>query len=147
MASVLIVVFVYDLKHYLILDKVIFPALAIALVAAIFLPQIPFLSALIGSAVTGGFFLLLVLLSKERWMGWGDVKLGFLIGLVVFWPQTIALLLLAFVGGSIVSLLLVSLKIKSMKDAVPFGTFLAAAAIACFIFGQPLVNWYLGLIM
>jgi len=145
--AVMIVVFVYDLKHYLILDKVLLPAGVIAVIAMLFLPQIDIWRALLSSAIVGGFFLVLVLISKERWMGWGDVKLGFLVGLILPWPLTIVLLLLAFVGGSVISLLLVGLKIKSMKDAVPFGTFLAAATIVTLIWGQALASWYLGFLM
>ena len=145
--SVMIVIFVYDLRHYLILDKVLLPTAVIAFAAPVFLPQISLPWALVSSGVIGGFFLVLVLLSKERWMGWGDVKLGFLVGLILPWPLTIVVLLLAFVGGSVISLLLVGLKIKSMKDSVPFGTFLAAATIITLIWGQAIADWYLGLIM
>ncbi|MFC1721991.1 prepilin peptidase [Patescibacteria group bacterium] len=144
--AVLILIFVYDLRHLLILDKVVFPVLVISFIAVLFLPQIPLGWALLSSGITGGFFLFLVLLSKEKWMGWGDVKLGFLIGLVIPWPQTLLLLLIAFVGGSIISLILVALKVKGMKDAVPFGTFLTAAAIVMLIWGQPVIDWYMGLL-
>ena len=137
---------VYDLRHFLILDKVVYPALAVAVVAALFLPEIPLGWAFLSSAVVGGFFLFLVLLSKEKWMGWGDVKLGFLLGLLIPWPGTLVLLLIAFVVGSIISLTLVALKIKGMKDAVPFGTFLAATTIFMLIWGQPVVDWYINLL-
>lgn len=144
--SVAILVFVYDLKHYLILDVVIYPALAVTLVAVLFLPQYDFWRALIGSGVVGGFFLILVLLSRETWMGWGDVKLGFWLGLALGWPLCLPLLLIAFVGGSVVVLLLMWLKLKGWKDAVPFGTMLTAAAVLTLFVGQGLIEWYLGLL-
>ncbi len=145
--SVSIIVFVYDLKHYLILDKVIYPALAVTFIAVLFLPQFDFWRALIGSGVVGGFFLILVLLSKETWMGWGDVKLGFLLGLVVGWPLCLPLFLIAFVGGSAVALLLMGLKLKGWKDSVPFGTMLTAAAVITLFVGQKLIDWYFGLLV
>lgn len=146
MIAVFVLIAIYDLRHYLILDKVVIPALVVAVVAAIFLPEIPIWQALLSSGVIGGFFLFLVLLSKEKWMGWGDVKLGFLIGLVLPWPQTLLLLLVAFVGGSVIALLLVAFKVKGMKDAIPFGTFLAAAAIVMLIWGQQMTDWYMRLL-
>ncbi len=144
--SILIVIFVYDLKHYLILDKVVFPSIVVAFLFALFLPQISIFGALLGSVVIGGFFLVLVLLSKEKWMGWGDVKLGFLLGLLIPWPMSLVLLFIAFVGGSLISLLLMGLKIKGLKDAVPFGTFLTAATVVTFFFGQSIIDWYLRLL-
>ena len=144
--SVLIIVFVYDLKHYLILDKVVYPALAVTFIAVIFLPQFNFWHALLGSGIVGGFFLILVLLSRETWMGWGDVKLGFWLGLALGWPLCLPLLLIAFVGGSVVALLLMWLKLKGWKDTVPFGTMLTAAAVATLLVGQKLIDWYLGLL-
>lgn len=144
--SVLIVVFVYDLKHGLILDKVVYPALIVTFIAVLFLPQFDFWKALMGSAVVGGFFLILVLLSRERWMGWGDVKLGFLLGLAIGWPLCLPLLFIAFVGGALVASLLMGLKLKGFKDTVPFGTMLAAAAIITLFVGPKIVGWYMGLI-
>lgn len=144
--SVMVVVFVYDLKHGLILDKVVYPALAVTFIAVLFLPQFDFWKALIGSAVVGGFFLILVLLSRETWMGWGDVKLGFLLGLAIGWPMCLPLLFIAFVGGAVVAGILMALKVKGLKDTVPFGTMLAVAAIITLFVGPRIVGWYLGLL-
>ncbi|EKD49859.1 MAG: type II secretory pathway, prepilin signal peptidase PulO [uncultured bacterium] len=137
--SALVVVFVYDLKYYLILDKVVFPAIVVAFIAALVLPDANIWNALLGSAICGGFFLILVLLSKEKWMGAGDAKLGFLVGLIVPFPEVFVLLIIAFVGGSIISLFLVALKKKTMKDAVPFGTFLAASAVISMFVGKEII--------
>ena len=79
-------------------------------------------------------------------MGWGDVKLGFWLGLALGWPLCLPLLLIAFVGGSVVALLLMWLKLKGWKDTVPFGTMLTAAAVATLLVGQKLIDWYLGLL-
>ncbi len=144
--SVLIVVFVYDLKHGLILDKVVYPALVVTFIAVLFLPQFDFWHSLIGSGVVGGFFLILVLLSRETWMGWGDVKLGFLLGLAIGWPLCLPLLFIAFVGGAVVVLLLMGLKLKGLKDTVPFGTMLTAATMVTLFWGQWIIDWYMGML-
>ena len=74
-ASVLIIIFVYDLKHYIIPDKILFPAIAIAVIYDLIPPYnwsnifYIFLAAVIASA----FFLIIFLVSKGRAMGFGDV--------------------------------------------------------------------------
>lgn len=120
-SAVLIVVFVYDLKHYLIPDKVIYPALAIGVIFG-WRNWLAFL-------IAGGFFLILVLVSRERWMGWGDVKLATLMGLILGWPDVLTALMIAFVSGALVGLSLILLKKKTMKSQIPFGPFLAGATI------------------
>ncbi|MDP3740921.1 MAG: prepilin peptidase, partial [bacterium] len=62
--SFLIIIFVYDLKHYLILDKVVFPAAALAAIYQFL--QGNFWNGLLGAAVLAGFFGLLYFVSKGK---------------------------------------------------------------------------------
>ena len=142
--SFLIVIFVYDLKHYLILDKVVFLAAGLALVYQTWQGNVQ--NALLGAGLLSGFFLLLYLVSKGRWIGFGDVKLGIFLGLLVPFPETIILFFLAYIIGAVVSVFLVSLKIRSMKDPVPFGTFLTFGAFIAMLWGRQLVEWYFRII-
>ena len=103
------------------------------------------LYTLIASLVIAVFFLLLIVLTKGRGMGGGDVKLGFLIGLVVGFPASIVAIFLAFVLGALYSVGLVLLKKKSVKDAIPFGPFLILGCFIALFFGQSLIQWYLKL--
>ncbi len=143
-ASFLIVIFVYDLKHYLILDKVVFPAAALATVYQI--TQGRLIEGLYGVLILSGFFGLLYAVSRGRWIGMGDVKLGLFLGMLVPFPETIAVFFLAYFSGAIVSVCLMFLGIKSLKDRVPFGTFLTFAAILAMLWGGELISWYLNLI-
>ncbi|MDZ4243566.1 MAG: prepilin peptidase [Candidatus Doudnabacteria bacterium] len=143
-ASFLIVIFVYDLKHFLILDKVVFPAALIALVYQVY--QGNWENALLGGALLFGFFGLLYLVSGGRWIGFGDVKLGLFLGLLVAWPQTLALFFLAYFSGAIFALALVLLRQKKMSDRLPFGTFLTFAAFLAMLWGEGIVEWYFGII-
>jgi len=145
--SIFVVVFVYDLKHYLILDKVIVVGATVAVIASIFLGKPDFPRAILGSLSAGGFFALLVLISRGRWMGGGDVKLGFLIGLIIGWPSVLVALFLAFLSGSIVGILLIAFKKKTLKSAVPFGTFLAVATIVVMLLGDRILDWYLSFVV
>ena len=135
----LLVIFVYDLKHYLIPDKIIYSAIIITLLNFwVLRAQIynPFLAAFLAS----GFFLSLVLISKGKWLGLGDVKLAVLMGLVLGWPNILLSLFLAFMSGAMVGLGLIIAGKKSIKSQIPFGPFLSGATILMIIFGQYLTN-------
>src|SRR3989344_1005869 len=85
----LIVIFVYDLKHYLILDRVVIPAAVLALIYQVW--QGNFFNSIWGALALSGFFALLYFFSKGRWIGLGDVKLGIFLGILIPWPQTLVL--------------------------------------------------------
>lgn len=116
----LIIIFVYDLKHYLILDRVVLPAAIFAILGSLF-TSVGIVSALLGSVVAGIFFLLLFLISRGKWMGGGDVKLAFVIGLMLGWPNILVGLLLAFVMGAIFGVGLMLSKKKKWKDKLEKG--------------------------
>jgi prepilin signal peptidase PulO-like enzyme (type II secretory pathway) len=101
----------------------------------------------VGSALLlGGFFWLLIFITKGKGMGGGDVKLAFLIGLINGFPFNIIAIVLAFVIGAAVSGVLMMFKKKGMKDVIPFGPFLITGSVVAFVFGQQLLNWYVGLL-
>ncbi len=142
--SFLIVIFVYDLKHYLILDKVVFPAAAIALIYQGYQGNLK--NAFLEALFLAGFFAILYFVSRGRWIGFGDVKLGIFLGFLVPWPQTLVLFFSAYFIGALVSLVLIFLKTKKFSDQVPFGTFLTIAAFLAMLWGEQLIDWYFGLI-
>ncbi|MBU4360302.1 prepilin peptidase [Patescibacteria group bacterium] len=151
--SFLIIIFVYDLKYYLILDKIVIPAIIIvAIFQAIFLILnkdplfIIHYSLFIASAVViSGFFLIQFLVSKGKWIGGGDIRLGFLMGIILGWPMGLVALFLSYIFGLAVSLPLLILGKKKMKSEVAFGTFLVTGTIITMFYGQQILNWYLNL--
>lgn len=143
-ASFLIVIFVYDLKHYLILDKVLLPAVISALGYDIWFKN--FQAGLWGAGLLAGFFALLYLVSRGRWIGAGDIKLAVFLGFLVPYPATLALFFLAYLAGAIVSVGLLAAGGKKLTDRIPFGTFLTFAAFVAMLWGEELVGWYFGLI-
>lgn len=147
MVSVLTVVFVYDLKHYLILNVVTYPFILVALVFDIFIFHIEIKEIVYALLAGAGFFFVLVVVSKQKWMGWGDVKLGALIALVVSWPNILAVMFVSFILGSFVSMILLVTKKKTMKDVVPFGTFLSASTIIFMICDSSYVAHYIKLFL
>ena len=152
----MIVIFVYDLKHYIIPDKVIFPAIIAAFSYQLFdiwnsfgiwtldfdilkLLLNPILSAIVSSL----FFLSIVLGSRGKWMGMGDVKLAFLMGLFLGFPKILIALFLAFFIGAIIGISLIILGEKTFKSEVPFGPFLIMGTFLALLFEHEIINFYL----
>lgn len=142
--SLLMVVFVYDFRSELIPDEFVWVGLAIALLGSWYFGGFGLTNMIIGSLICGTIPLLLVLVSREKWMGAGDIKLGFLVGAIVGYPRALFLIFASFVLGSIVGLIYMGLGKKKMKDSLPFAPFLIASALLALIWGQYFVNWYFG---
>lgn len=144
--SSLILIFVYDLKHYIIPDKVLFPAIAI-----VFLYQLIFsfrflnFNFLLASLGASGFFLIIFLVSGGRWMGFGDVKLAFFMGLFLGYPNILVALFLAFFLGAIIGVGLIFFKNKNLKSEVPFGPFLITGTFLALLWGQEIIGLYTNL--
>jgi len=145
-ACFLIIIFVYDFKHYLIPDKIIYPAITIAFLYNIFYSYFILhtsdfifhtLFAALGAAA---FFLLIVLFSKGKWMGIGDVKLAFFMGLFLGFPNILIALFLAFLVGAIIGLGLIALGKKTLKSEVPFGPFLVIGTFIALFWGDKLIK-------
>lgn len=142
--SFLIIIFIYDLKYYLILDKVVIPVIILAFVVNLFL-GFSFVNLLLGVLIGGGFFLAQFVISKGRWIGGGDIRLGALMGAILGWPQILTALFLAYILGSIISLVLLFNKRKEWTDKIPFGTFLSVATVMTMLWGSWLVKFYISL--
>ncbi|MCB9802852.1 prepilin peptidase [Candidatus Nomurabacteria bacterium] len=137
----LLLIFVYDLKYYLILDKVSLPAIAFAFVVNLFF-GFSWLNLLLAAAVGGGFFLLQFVLSNGKWIGGGDVRIGLLMGMILGWPQVLTALFLAYVLGGLFASGLLIFKKKHWGDKLPFGTFLTLATFIVLLYGETLINFY-----
>jgi prepilin signal peptidase PulO-like enzyme (type II secretory pathway) len=143
-ASLLIVIFVYDLKHYIIPDKIIYPAIAITLAYNLWISDIQRMSEILLSGLGAvAFFAAIVLLSRGKWMGVGDIKLAFLMGLILGYPKILVALFLTFFIGAIIGIGLVISGRKKLKSEVPFGPFLVAGTFLAMLFGGGIVDWYL----
>jgi len=142
----LIVIFVYDLKHYLIPDKLIYPAIFLA-----FLYQLSnfsiFLNPLLSAILSSAPFLLIVLISKGKWLGLGDVKLTFFMGLFLGFPNILVALFFSFLIGAIIGMGLVISRQKTLKSEIPFGPFLVTGTFISLFWGQQLISWYQNLFL
>jgi leader peptidase (prepilin peptidase)/N-methyltransferase len=100
------------------------------------------LGAMVGG---GGFFALLFLITRGKGIGWGDVKLAGLMGLVLG-KYVIVALYIAFVVGSVVTLGLVMVGRKKWRQMIALGPFLVIGTWATWILGGQIWNWYAGLL-
>ncbi len=91
------------------------------------------------------FFLAIFLISRAKWLGFGDVKLAFLLGLLLGFPDILIALFLAFSIGAIIGVGLILLKRKTLKSELPFGPFLVGAAFIALFWGEKIINFYLNL--
>jgi len=142
-AAFFILISVYDFKHYLILDKVIFPLGILAIAWNIYQEQV--VEGLLAGLGFMVFFGLQYLVSQGRWIGFGDVKYGFVLGNILLWPGSLVCLFLAYILGAVIGLGLMITGRKNLASQLPMGTFLGASAIITILYGRQIADWYLGL--
>ena len=163
----LIVIFFTDLKYGIIPDKVVFPAIGLVVLFHLmrvfcFVPpseESRSLSCHLGGGTSPGhlggvllaglavaaFFGLLVILTKGRGMGMGDVKLALLMGLFLGFPKILIALYFAFLTGALVSVILILGKKKKFGQTIPFGPFLVGGTIFALFYGSRAIDWWLAL--
>lgn len=144
--SVLLIVAVVDIKFSLVPTTFVLTGAIIALFYDYFnLSSGEFVVNVFVAAVLALAFLLVVVLTRGRGMGSGDIPLVFLIGLFLPWPKSTVAIFLAFLAGAIVAVLLLVGGKKKFGQTIPFAPFLALGTIIALFWGEQLLDWYLGL--
>lgn len=124
----LLAIFISDLIYMTIPDEVVIFGVIVSLIFLI--------SNLVSAAGAALFFYLLYLITKGKGMGFGDVKLALLMGLILGWPKIILALYLAFISGALVGVTLILTKRKKFGQVIPFGPFLALNTWITLLFGD-----------
>jgi len=132
--AILMVIFVYDIRWGYILDRVTLPAIGIVLVVNSFIADVSFTNLALAGILGGGFFLAQYLISKGKWIGGGDIRLGALMGVLLGFPNILVAMWLAYAIGAVVGIGLILAKKKHMSSEMPFGAFLAPATVAVLLF-------------
>jgi leader peptidase (prepilin peptidase) / N-methyltransferase len=149
LAAALVVLSLIDLEHFLLPNRIVYP-LAGATVVLLALGALgdgdggALLRALLGGVAAFVALAVLHLLSP-RSMGFGDVKLAFVLGLALGWlgwGEVVLGLFLAFLFGAVVGVALIALRRRGRKDHVPFGPFLAAGTMTAVLWGDAILDWY-----
>ena len=146
--SSLVVITVYDFKHYIIPNKVVYPLIGATslwyLISSLFF-QTYNLTDLLGFVLaafySAAFFWVINIMTGGKGMGMGDVKLGLFMGLFLGYPSVLMALFLSFFIGSIVGIGLILFGDKKFKSEVPFAPFLVSGTFLVMLFGQ----WFLNL--
>ena len=141
---------VYDLRWMILPNKIVYVLTALAVVqvapkAILNSDELGVVTGAFWGFVTiGGLFYALFQVSKGRWIGGGDVKLAFMIGILVGGPvNSLLVLFISSVLGTAVSLPLMAKKNLKISSRIPFGPFLLVATIIVYLFADRINNWYL----
>lgn len=146
--------FVYDLRWMLLPNKLVFPLIGLGIIDAVIRvgshTQWSFYEIaqhiVLGAGALGGIYGLLYIISKGKWVGFGDVKLGFFMGAVLGWPLALLTLFLANIIGCLwVGPGLLTHKLTP-KSQVPFGPFLIVSFFIAGLVGQHIIQWYFGIL-
>ncbi len=147
----LLTISVIDIEQGLILNWLVYPGIAVALLASIFSKSLAnphfttpsITQAAIGLGIGFVLFLIIVLVSRGG-MGWGDVKMAALAGVMLGYPVIAVGIFWAVIAGGLTAVALILFKIKGRKQTVPFGPFLALGTLLALFWGQYVLDWYLG---
>jgi leader peptidase (prepilin peptidase) / N-methyltransferase len=143
----MIVLFMIDLRHRILPNAITLPGIVVGLAFSV-VAEPGWLAAVIGVGVGGGILLAIAeayyRIRHEEGLGMGDVKMLAMIGAFLGWKGMLLTLVLSSLVGSFVGLGMIATRRGDMKYALPFGTFLAAAAIVAIFVGDSILRWYFG---
>lgn len=140
-----------DLDHKLIPNRILFPGTIVGTALLLAGSLLDRDLAMFGWGLVGGaaYFVALFLIAivARGGFGYGDVKLAFVLGLFTGYERpgfVFVAAFLAFLGGGLISILLLAFRIRGRKDAIPFGPYLVLGAYVVLVAGDSILDWYLG---
>lgn len=150
----LIALAVYDVKWMLLPNRLVKFALGFAVVLSWITISarsgeiyVDLAKLLITILISGGLFGVLFYVSSGKWIGGGDVKLGFVLGVIVATPVNACLMLfIASLLGCLVAMPAIALTSKTMQTKIPFGPFLIISTFIVYLFGTDIAQAYLRLL-
>ncbi len=105
----------------------------------------PLLGSILMGLLIGGFFMALIIVTRGKGMGGGDVKLGAFIGLGLGFPLGLLAIFISFLLGALISIALVISGKKTLSASIPFGPFLTAGSLLALFWGKEILSWYFSL--
>ncbi len=144
--SMLVIITVSDIAYMLIPDKVLLPFGVVLLIVRFIVPLDPWWDSLLGALVGFSVLLLIATLSKGG-MGGGDIKLFFVIGLVLGTTGTLLTLFLASFIGAVAGIILLRIRKQGRKTPIPFGPSIALSSVLVYLWGEQFIGWYVNLFM
>ena len=142
----LIAIFFIDLKHHIIPDVISLPGIVIGILMFVVVQGLSPKESLIGAVVGAGIFELIRLgyffVTKREGMGFGDVKLMGMIGAFLGWLYIPIVIFFSALIGTIYAFLLMFLNKAKRDTRIPYGPFLAIAALIALFFGPQILAFY-----
>ena len=150
---VMAILFIYDSKWFLLPDKLNWSLVGLGLVSVGIVaigdgqPVATLVNAAAAVGILSGLYLFLYIVSGGKWIGFGDVKLGIGLALLLAdWKLAIIALFAANLLGTLIVAPLLIRKKLTRRSRVPFGPLLISGTVIAQFFGAGLVNWYISLI-
>ncbi len=147
--SALVVITFIDLEHQIIPDEISLSGIVVGFLFSLVLPGQNWLDSLLGILLGGGSLLLVASgyqwLTGKEGMGGGDIKLLAMMGAFLGWKSVLFIVFASSLIGSVFGVTMMLIQKKDSKLAIPFGPYLAAAAVLYIFYGQELIHWYLNL--
>lgn len=144
-ASLLVIIFI-DIAHQVIPDKISIPGIIIGFAGSFFNTQVTWQQSGLGILLGGGLLFAIAegyyLLTKRSGMGGGDVKLLAMIGAFLGWQSLLFVIFTSSLSGSLVGIIAMFRQQKGGQTRIPFGPFLALAAMLFYFFQYEIMNWW-----
>lgn len=148
--TALLVLTLIDYDHHLLPNVITLPGIVLGLAASLLPgPPTPLDAAAAAAAGYLAFFAVAKTYERTRGMeglGQGDWKMTAMLGAFLGWQKLLLTVFAATLGGTVVGLGLMAFGGRSSRHALPLGTFLGIAGIAVVFGGQPVLDWYRGLL-
>ncbi|WP_409301955.1 prepilin peptidase [Peribacillus sp. SCS-155] len=141
LVSLLMIIFVTDIKYMLIPDKILLFFAVVFLFLRIFYPLAPWWDSLLGAAVGFGLLLLIAIVSRGG-MGGGDIKLFAVLGLVLGTKHVLLGFMFSTFYGAIFGVAGMLLGKVKKKNPIPFGPFIVFGALTAYFYGDVLLDLY-----
>lgn len=149
LGAALVAISLIDLEHFIVPNRIVYPTLftmaPLLVVAAVVEDDLASIRGAVLGGLLGFGILFVIHFVSPKGMGFGDVRLAGLLGAALGWLDLGHVLLglfLGFLTASVVSLTLIGLKVRSRKDRIPFGPFLALGGLLAVVVGEPILRWY-----
>ncbi len=129
-----------DIEYGIIPDMLVIIS-SVASIGYLYTNNINITNNLFSGLSTLLFFFFFFVITKGRGMGFGDVKLSFVLGFLLGAPSIVVALYIAFLTGALVSIILVIWrKMRFYGSTIPFGPFLILGAIAALFWGKEILQ-------
>jgi leader peptidase (prepilin peptidase)/N-methyltransferase len=148
LTSALLAIFFVDIDFRIIPDSITLPGMLLGLAVSLIPGGIDMVNSAIGLLVGGGSLYLVAMLGdwlfKKESMGGGDIKMAAMLGAFLGWQKVLLIFISSAVIGLVVSLVMTMFSAKLRQNrVVPYGPFLALAAMLAILYGDVLIDFYL----